>query len=342
VRVAVYGSSSVAGDRWPGYLRGYLQARFGDGGPGFVAVAPLWKWHRHQEVKLDVGKGWRVEHALRAGERSDGKYGLMGVRATTAVPGARAQVKLRGRSTTADRWSLWYLSRPGGGTVIAELQDETTRIETRADPASPAYATLASGPDADTLVLSAQGDGRVDLFGLVIERSGTGVVVDELGIGGSGARRQLQWSEAVWADNLRRRDPALFVLAYGGIAAMGPDADVGAWEAEFEQVVERFQRVLPESSCLIVGPQDLALRGGDESRVRPPALDGIIASQRAVALRHGCAFFDTQAMMGGPESMPRWVDADLAMKDHIHFRKRGYAHMGRVIADAIMASYDTQ
>ncbi|MEM6294650.1 MAG: hypothetical protein AAGA54_25470, partial [Myxococcota bacterium] len=44
VRVAFYGASSVAADRYTAYLRGYLQARFGDGGVGFVAVVPLWRW----------------------------------------------------------------------------------------------------------------------------------------------------------------------------------------------------------------------------------------------------------------------------------------------------------
>jgi hypothetical protein len=65
VRVAVYGSSSVAADRYTGYLRGYLQQRFGDGGIGYVAAVPLWRWHRHNEVAVTATKGWSVEHGQK-------------------------------------------------------------------------------------------------------------------------------------------------------------------------------------------------------------------------------------------------------------------------------------
>ena len=97
VRIAVYGSSSVAADRYTGYLRGYLQHRFGDGGIGFVAAVPLWRWHRHNEVAIKASKGWSVEHGQKKAIREGGHLGLLGASAiasrkrvtTTIGPAAR-------------------------------------------------------------------------------------------------------------------------------------------------------------------------------------------------------------------------------------------------------------
>ena len=92
VRVAFYGASSVAADRYPGYLRGYLQQRFGDGGIGFVTLVPLWRWHRHDALRLDANKHWRIEHGQRKEGKLDGYYGLLGASAHTTNKRARSTV----------------------------------------------------------------------------------------------------------------------------------------------------------------------------------------------------------------------------------------------------------
>jgi lysophospholipase L1-like esterase len=338
VRVLV---SSVAGDRFTGYLRGYLQHRFGDGGPGFVTLVPLWRGHRHQEMDLDVSRGWTVTHSLRPRGRADGRYGLMGVRATGRYPGARIRLRLDRPDETARHWTVLYLGDPHGGTFEARLDDETpVRIDTRAETIAAGYATLQTDGPRRRLTLRTVGNGAVHLFGAVIEREQAGVVVDTLGIGGSGARRQLHWKESLWAEHVKRRDPDLFVLAYGGIESMRENHDPDRWRAEIEQILDRFDRAAPDASCLLLAPQDLALRRGGPGRRRPASLDSIVAVLRDVAKDRRCAFFDTPAMMGGPGSMRDWVEARLAQRDHVHFTVRGYAHLGRVLADALMAAYD--
>jgi lysophospholipase L1-like esterase len=338
LRIAVYGSSNIAGDRFTGYLRGYLQARFGNGGPGFVALVPLWRWHRHQEITLDVSRGWTVDHALRPEPPRDGRYGLMGVRASTRAPGARIELKLRGLSETIEHAEIWFDGGEGHGSFELRLQGGApTRVET--DAPGPGYVTVDAPTGASELELRVD-RGLVRLFGAVLEREGPGVVVDELGIGGSGVRRWQQWDEALWAEQLARREPALVILAYGGIESMRKEHDPARFEAELGDALTRVTAAAPRADCLLIGPQDRAHRGEDGERRRPASLDGIIAIERRLAAAHGCAFFDTQAMMGGAEAMPRWVEAELARDDHVHFSPRGYAYMGRVFADALLGPYD--
>ena len=56
VRVLVYGASGTAADLWTAYLRTYLQARFGDGGPGFVSPVRHRPWSRHSEYTITSSK----------------------------------------------------------------------------------------------------------------------------------------------------------------------------------------------------------------------------------------------------------------------------------------------
>jgi lysophospholipase L1-like esterase len=62
--------------------------------------------------------------------------------------------------------------------------------------------------------------------------------------------------------------------------------------------------------------------------------------QRDLAFRHGCAFFDTVKFMGGRLSMLKWVEADLARDDYIHFSARGYRRLGEVLLDGLLDGFE--
>ena len=342
LRIAVYGSSSVAADRYTGYL----QARYGDGGPGFVAAVPLWRWHRHQEVALASSRGWTVEHALRLPAGQVGQLGLMGVRARTRAPGAHLRVELRGLSEVVEQVELWTAASSVRSTLVLRLDGRRLSAETSTHAAL-SIRRVERAAGVRTLELRWTGGAPLELYGAVLERAAAGVVVDTLGIGGSGLRRMLAWDEPSWAAQLRRRDPELVILAFGSIESMRDDHDPARWLAELEQALARLRRAVPAASCLLIGPQDQAHRvrrarrtdgGGDGPRRRPAHLDPIIAAERQVAAAQGCGFWDTQAMMGGPGSMPSWVAAGLARKDHVHLSPRGYAHMGAALVDALLAT----
>lgn len=341
LRIAVYGSSSTAGDRYTGYLRAYLQHRFGDGGPGFITLAPLWKWHRHQDLRFGRVTGFRADHALKPRGPRDQSYGLMGVR--TISQEAHGHIELELRREPLSHWELWYEAGPRAGSFTTHLDGGAQRVQsTRAPAPSFERVVIGDGQPHQKLVLKALGNGPLKLFGAVLEtepESG-GIVVDELGIGGSGLRRWVKWDEATWAEQIRQRAPALVVLAYGGIEAMHKNHDRKRWNALLNAAIDRLERHIPEADCLLLTAGDRALRGPGDARQRPESLDGIIAEQRAVALARACAVFDTHAMMGGADSMPRWVAAKLAQRDHVHLTPEGYAHMGRALVDALMDIHD--
>lgn len=344
VRVVFYGASSVAGDRYTAYLRRYLQHRFGDGGMGFAAVVPLWRWHRHDVVRLEANtKQWRIEHAQRKTGKLDGRYGLLGASAHATSKWART--KLWGKRDAAEvhRAELWFLAQPGGGTAKLTWLGHEQTLDTKAEAPRAAYLEVrAAKPMPPALELAVAGDGEVRVFGAVFERDDPGVVVDELGIGGTRAANHVLWDEPIWREQIQRRAPDLWILAYGANEAVDEDEPIEVYRESLEAVMERFARAVPDASCLLLGPVDFRMEDEQGEWVERPRCTEILEIQREVAAAHGCAFFDLKAMMGGADSMNAWVEADepLAKPDHLHLTPLGYMQVGRTLTDAIMADYD--
>ncbi|MFV8750943.1 SGNH/GDSL hydrolase family protein [Nannocystaceae bacterium ST9] len=342
VRVLVYGASHTQADVYPSYLRAYLQARFGDGGSGFLALTRCNGWYRYTDWSIDETKGWKVEHAQRREARKDGYFGLLGASGSTS--NKRDKTLLMPRSgVVAGNYELYFLAQPGGGSFRLHVDgSKLATVDTDAKQIGPGYHAFTIDEGEHTIEVRAVGDGEVRLFGITAEREQPGVVVDTLGIAGTRAANMLSWDEALLADNLAHRKPDLIVLAYGTNEATDEDQSMHRYRADLREVVTRLQRAAPQASCLLVGPGDFP-REVDEDvwAVRPRVLE-IVEAQRDVAYELGCGFWDMFAFMGGSNSMHTWATSrpQMASRDHIHLTQRGYVRMGMVLTDALMSGYD--
>lgn len=345
VRVAMYGASGTAADLSVGYVRTYLQARFGDGGPGFVPLVPLSRWYRHNEVRVEASSGWRKEHAQISRGRQDGHYGLLGASFTATASRRWAEVRPKERSSSCEGLAhvdLYYLRQPGGGSFRVRVDGGSPQtVSTAADELGPGYHPMELPPGPHTLRIETIDDAEVRVFGVVLERPEPGVVVDVLGIDGTRGRNHLTWNEALWVDNLKRRAFDLYTLSYGTNESVDDDLSIPLYAEDLRAQLRRFARALPEASCLVLGPVDFPVLEGDQVLPRP-LLRQIIEVQRQVAAEEGCGFWDGIAFMGGELSMPAWVDAEppLARRDHLHFTRWGAARKGMALADALMHAFD--
>lgn len=351
VRVAFYGASSVAADRYPGYLRGYLQQRFGDGGVGFVTLVPLWRWHRHDAVRLDANKHWRIEHGQRKQGKLDGYYGLLGASAHTTHKRARttlhAKASAVSRIKDSDSFAIQLLEQPGGGSFTVKFGNGKAARSESFTTAAEAFALKTvpvALPETFTpMTLQPTSDAEVRIMGGIFERDQAGVVVDALGIGGTRSANIVNWDVPMWSAALRDRSPSLYVLAYGANESVDEDEPIEVYRENLETVLDRFAAAVPDASCVLVGPVDYPLKDEEtEAWGVRPRLREILTAQREIAAQRGCGFFDTSKLTGGLGTMPEWVAADpqLAKGDHLHLTPLGYTHFGRVLSDALMADFD--
>jgi hypothetical protein len=347
VRVAMYGASGTASDMAVGYVRTYLQSRFGNGGPGFVPLGPLSRWYRHSEVKVSASKAWMKEHAQIRKGRLDGHYGLLGASFYTTKKKQWVEIEPKASSAAAkvvEKIELLWLAQPGGGSFEVFVDgDKQGKVKTAAAELGPGYHALDVPRGAHRVRIQTVGDGEVRVFGAVFEAAEGGVVVDVLGIDGTRSENHLTWNEALWADNFARRDYDLVTLSYGTNESVDEEKDMAKYREDLRAVIGRMQRVLPEADILVLGPVDFPLRDEEGLLQERPQLDQIIAIQREVALELGAGFWDGIAFMGGLGSMQAWVECEppLARRDYLHFTGRGAARKGQALCDALMLEYDS-
>ncbi len=343
LRILAYGASHTQGDLFTGYLRYYLQSRFGNGGQGFMQMALINPWYRTLGFKVE-SNGFKTKHAQRKTPDPGGYFGLLGAAVIGYSRYAAASVFPKNESDlelTADSYELYYFAQPRGGEFQLKIDEEPGQFLSTKGADEARYHEFQLPRGWHKLQVVPKGNGTVRLFGVSIERSEPGIVVDTLGINGTRNANMLLWNEQLWAEQMQRRDPALVMFAYGTNETVDTRQPISAYEQDLMEVLRRFRAALPNASCLLVGPGDFPkeVPGGFIPR---PRLEQLISVQREVAPKFGCGFWDTYAFMGGEGSMHRWATAypRMGQPDHIHLSPRGYVKMGMVFGDALMRGYD--
>ncbi len=342
VRVTHFGDSSIGHDGLPHAIRTQFQARFGDGGPGFVLLHPFSPNVSSRLVSRVAPGAWET-CVLIYGCKRDGHYGLGGHTAMVER-GARARVSLRAEVSTAlARFELWYAARPGGGKLSLRVdEDEAVLVETNAAALEDRWHELTVEPGPHVLRFKSQGPGPARVYGLVLEGAGPGVIWESISFIGAYTRRLKLFNAEHIARQVAHRDPDLIVFNFGGNDLRRfVDGRVTA-EKFHGEVRDSYQRVLagkPGAACLVVSVIDHGRSGG--SVVKARHVDAITSVQRAVAFELGCGFFDSLTAMGGPRAIFKWRKAKppLAAPDLKHLNHRGWELMGRHMYEALLAGY---
>ncbi len=308
-RILHYGDSTIASDYISGTMRRRLQARFGDGGHGFILIANPWEWYFHNDILHASSGEWRASR-LAGPVAPDGMYGLGGVSFTSYGGG----VAWFGTATRGEfgrkvaRFDLHYLEQPFGGDVEMSTGDgPAERISTRGNTKVARVRSVHVEDGAAKLTVRAMGGGPVRLFGVALEREQPGVVYDALG---SHAAMAVYWQRqdrAHWREELALRDPALVVFEYGTNESDLWKLDRDEYEHALSDLIDEIRDVAG-APLLVVAPLDRAESKEGKLVTKRVILD-LVAIQRRVALAHGAAFWDTFDAMGGEGSMARWIKA---------------------------------
>jgi lysophospholipase L1-like esterase len=341
-RLMFYGGSHTECDHYVGYIRDALQKRFGEGGRGFAYPAWPSRFHYWQwGVQVAEGEGWEKRRVGRKHPDPD-HYGMAGLVFDSEGREATAEVATSewGVGQQADRLEVWYQVQPGGGTLEVRVDGEPLApIDTGGDAPEAGFATYRLKDGSHRIQLRAVPGAPVRVYGLILERDGPGVVVDNLGLSGAHARYHLKWLDPVYTTHLERRAPDLVGFFYGGNESGDYTANIDEFATGTEQAMVRVLRRAPGASCVVLGPTDRPMQK-DGAWVHRPRTTSIARVQRELALRHGCAYFDTETFMGGRASMVQWVEAELARDDYVHLNARGYRRLGEVLLDGLLDGYD--
>jgi lysophospholipase L1-like esterase len=331
VHILHFGDSHTASDDWTGVLRDLFQSRFGNGGAGFSLAGIPFKGYRRFDVRGGASKDWDPA-GLRTGE-GDGLFGLGGVSISTERAGQTIYLDADCASVELD-----YLQQPGGGRVALSDNGETVNESSTEGPFAPGFLRYATTPGHHRFEVRTVEPAPVRLFGWVTENP-KGITYESMGINGAEAALIQRWDETMHAAYLKRRDPALIVLAYGTNEASDSKWTEAGYLEAFSAILQRLRRAVPTASILVLGPPDRFLRV--KGHWRPfEGVDRIVAAQQEACRQNRCAYWNTRARMGAEGSMVNWVMAGLAQGDYAHFTSQGYQRLASVLFQDIMRLYE--
>lgn len=333
VRILVLGDSHTAADLWTGTLRADLQARFGDGGPGFVHLGVSGARHHGLKISQDGHTATEPKTPSNLDGVGDGVLGLGGVLARPSKKKLTLLLTPRAPVEGRIRWEV--CARPGRTPSRVVVTPRGGAPVTRAfapgtgRPLVERLATVTSPPHE--LEVRVEGDaGLCGAIGEVDPSDRVGVVLDALGINGARAATYLARDEGAFEEEVRRRAPSLVVVELGGNEAADEGTDPSVFADELGRLVERVRRGAPAASCLVVGPT--------EQVARPERTAAIarVFGERAGKL--GCAFWDPQEKLGGAGAMKRMMEEHppRAHADGIHLVEKGYRDLAKLTLEDLV------
>jgi lysophospholipase L1-like esterase len=334
VRISYLGDSVTADDLILQRLRGALQARFGDGGPGFLYAAPPHPYCRQRAARRAVTGKWTVRGIAESppGDR------LMGLGGSSAES-YWGTIKLTAKTATLATAEVFYLAHKRGGDLAVTAGGATTTIATAADAKTARYhkVTLPAGTRDVALKVAS---GTIRLFGVALEAS-SGVVVDNLGVVNGTAKAFAKNEPAHWKDQLAHRAPDLFVVMLGTNEAewlKASGAGMEEHERLFTQLVTTARAANPGRACLVISPFD-QLDYRTEGMPPRASIPAMVDAQRRGAGAAGCAFWDGYRWMGGKGSSRTWRRKKLVTNDFQHPTEQGSYRIADALAAGLLDGY---
>lgn len=337
VRVLHLGDSHIAADYITRTVRARLQARFGDGGRGFVSAEQKSLYGGRRETR----KGWNRVRAVDLEEPQREALGLTASKLVSARSGAEAVFSLE----EEDRLVFVHhrvfaggpdLSVSAEGFELADVRTHAIRPEVRA-----LRVDVDLPPPAPDFLSVVAGDEGAELLGLSFETGRAGALYDAVGPVGADARVWSTLGQDSFLEQLAALAPDLVVVMVGGndaLAVRQGRRTLREVERDLTALIGRIKQASADVDCLVFGPMDAAERDGGQLSTKE-FIPEVAAIERRVAERMGCAHWDALAAMGGKDSFGDWLAEGLVNRDLIHPRSRGGDLLGHLFATAIMDAY---
>jgi lysophospholipase L1-like esterase len=321
IHILQFGDSHTASDDFVNALRIPAQAKYGDGGPGFIQAGHPYKGYRRFDASGTSSAGWRTDGNIS--HPADPDQGLSHVSIATTSAGQTVRLSASGESL-----GLFFLKQPGGGTFEVTADGGAPAVFSSEGELGPGECIIPLTPGPHEIALRTLQSAPVRLFGWTLDNA-KGLTVETLGINGAQANILLNANEQIWSAEVARRTPALVILEYGTNEAISRVWTAEQYRADLTEIVARVRRAAPMASVLMIGPPDCG------KLKALPHLDEVIEIQRELSTRLNTAFWDWRMHMGGARIVTQWVRAGLSQADYIHLTGEGYRLIGATLFDQL-------
>lgn len=366
VHIVHYGDSQLEEDRISSTLREDLQEEFGGSGPGllppilnvpsqttshwnngdlerFILFGPKDEEATHNRygplAQFANINGSATIGIKRREDRKNTFPHVGGYSTIKVLAGKRGKLKLK---LNFARTIVDTVGVNPDSTVIEKRKTKT--VEAEAPEIDSSYNKLNvytwKLPDT-TSSIKLQLSGNAEIYGIAADGK-NGVAVDNVAMRGSSGTIFHRIDPELLAESYKAINAKLIIMEYGGNMVPSINSNSIEWTKKLiTRQIQAIQTANPNADILFIGPADMAKQVDGKWRTYP-ALNMTIKALRQVALENGLAYWDMHRVMGGDGAMMKWVrqSPPLGFTDHIHFTRRGAAHMGDLFCASMRMYYE--
>lgn len=337
INIAYFGDSFIESDILTCDLRELLQAKYGGAGPGWVDCGggvgtnkpTITAKFRNIKENCILNKPFNAEL-----EAINQRYYHASAGATMNL----TATKYKPHVTSWDRATLFFTTdarltvRTSGDSLITgeqvfEPRGEIQVMETKGHMTKLNYTF----PNATS---------RTRLYGVALDGT-KGVALDNFSMRGTPGFMLAKVPVKTMQEMNKYRPYDLIILQFGlnVVNDKATDAQCRAYINRMKKVIEAFRQGFPQASIVVFSVPDRVQRSANGIHTLR-GVEKLVGFQRVLASECGVAYLNVHQIMGGNDSMKKFVEEGLAAKDYTHLNYKGGKELANRIYQSILAGVE--
>ena len=344
-RIMHYGDSQIELDRISSILRQNIQTLFSGNGVGMIPAI-----QKIPSVSISQKASGNLTRYIIYGDSTTKRaphyrYGLMG---HFSCIKDNATITFKTSSHSHAQENVKRISRVSlllgnnSENFIAKLQCDTfPNISKKCNVNSGASLLTWDFPcniKKGTLTI----EGCADIYAILLDGN-NGVAVDNNALRGCSGTIFTKIDKEIMAQSFELLNTRLIILQFGGnrMPSITNTSSINAYTKQIERQFNYFKEVAPKAKLLFIGPSDMGKSVNGTIKTWPKLLE-LNDSLKSISLRNNVAYWDMFNVMGGENSMIRWVQHQpaFATSDYIHFTHHGANEIGNVLSKSFETYYN--
>jgi len=340
LRILQIGDSHTAADFFTGEARRVLQARFGNGGPGYIEAGRPHAGVRHSAVTVSASRGWAYSSLRKPSDNE--AFGLSGFNATAKRAGETITVSTE-TPIPSGPVEIEAMSGPGQGVIEVSIDDQKpVRHSLEAARQGRFVVKVPVGPQG-TLTrvgIRTASDAPVTVSGISLLDRTQGLSYSRVGFPGATVDVINRMDPKALAADLKRLDPSIVVIAFGTNEGFDDGLDLEEYAARYEEALGKVRAALPKARVVLIAPPHAnRVKGRAKDTAcgspTPPKLDRVRSAVLDIGKRQKLPVWDWSSVMPGRCGPAQWAAANprLMASDRVHLTRAGYELSARSFAN---------
>lgn len=336
MRILHYGDSQLEGDRISADFRERMQTAFGGSGVGMVpAVQSVGAMTIVQTASAQLPRYFTYnmgDHLKNA------RYGVM-----SQVAHLKGSVHLSFRASQLEgvphskSFSKVTLVCSGKGSATLNAGGSSVPMNDAASDPDMRFLTAQLASPVSKASIDAKGN--MEIFGVMLD-SDKGISLDNIPMRGCSGTVFTITARSTLQPFFKQNNVRLIILQYGGnsVPYMNRPKQIQGYKASLIAQVKLLQELAPNAKFLFIGPADMSTNVKGVKQTYPQLVPTIEIIKQVCEETH-IAFWNLYEAMGGHNSMLKWVDANLAGRDYLHFTRDGASKVADMLFNTYLMYY---